>query len=144
MRQLFVIIAPTYYRNLNSPTHTPIAHYGPFVKDQWQCICRSHGHRVQSYLYFEKMNYPSVKDNIVFSFPSPFLCPYLCPDPSWPPSKNVAHHGPCPEWHECNVTPLWNEVQELEKIRKMIWNKWMKIYRYFIPVNWRGWDGVIR
>jgi hypothetical protein len=113
MRQLFVIVEPICYKNLDSPTHKPIAHLGAVVKDQGSCMYRMHGHRAQSYLYYEKTNCASEKDNVIFPFP--FLYPYLCPGQSWSPFENVVHHGPCPEWHTCNVTLLRHEVQELEK-----------------------------
>jgi hypothetical protein len=72
-----------------------------------------HEHMAQSYLYYEKRNYLSRKDNVVFPFP--FFYMYLCPGLSWSPFENVVHHGPCPEWYESNVTLLRNEVQALEK-----------------------------
>jgi hypothetical protein len=75
-------------------------------------MCRIHGHRVCGYMHFEKTNYPPEKDNVVLPFLFP--CSYVCPGPYWSPSKNVMHHGPYPECHECNVTPLRKEVHELE------------------------------
>jgi hypothetical protein len=48
-------------------------------------------------------------------FPSPFSARISILVRHGHPSENVMHHGPCPKWYECNVTPLRNEVQELEK-----------------------------
>jgi hypothetical protein len=69
MWQLFVIVAPTYYRTPDSHTHIPIAHLGLIVKDRGPCVCQIHGHRAWDYLYFEKTNCPPGKDNIVLLFP---------------------------------------------------------------------------
>jgi hypothetical protein len=60
-----------------------IARFGLIMWDQGLYMSRIHGHRTWIYLYFEKTNCLSGKDNVVFlfPFPFPFFCMYVCLGP---------------------------------------------------------------
>jgi hypothetical protein len=109
MRQLFVIIAPTCYRILDSSTHTLIAHLVHLWRI-WGHVC------VESMCIL--LGGTCIMRRGIVHWGKMMLS---SPSPSHVRISVLVHHGHplrmwrtmvrVPEWHECNVTPLRNEVK---------------------------------